>query len=138
MGLGIVVELRHERMAVENLLDDAALDALAAAMNQPDFPQASRVRGADVFVNDRGNVWRGEGMKVEALLDRKPHRVFIAHGYSFVGAARAARYLEAGVSKRAVTSVLMPPRTEKSPTTVIRRGRHAATRSSRIWFVTLS
>ncbi len=32
----------------------------------------------------------------------------------------------------AVTTVEMPPRTEKSPTTVILRGRHAATRSSRI------
>ena len=38
----------------------------------------------------------------------------------------------------AVTIVLMPPRTEKSPTTVMRRGWHAATRSSRIWLVTAS
>ena len=37
-----------------------------------------------------------------------------------------------------VTTVLMPPRTEKSPTTVMRRGWRAATRSSRIWFVTCS
>ena len=38
----------------------------------------------------------------------------------------------------AVTTVLMPPRAEKSPTTVMRLGAHAATRSSRIWFVTAS
>ena len=38
----------------------------------------------------------------------------------------------------AVTTVLMPPRTEKSPTTVMRRGCSAATRSSRIWLVTCS
>ena len=38
----------------------------------------------------------------------------------------------------AVTVVLIPPRTEKSPTTVMRRGAQAATRSSRIWLVTAS
>ena len=32
----------------------------------------------------------------------------------------------------AVTVVVIPPRAEKSPTTVMRRGRQAATRSSRI------
>ncbi len=39
---------------------------------------------------------------------------------------------------RAVITLLIPPRTLKSPTTVIRRGAHAATRSSRIRFTTRS
>jgi hypothetical protein len=46
--------------------------------------------------------------------------------------------VSAGLTKVAVTTVEMPPRTEKSPTTVMRRGAQAATRSSRIWLVTAS
>ena len=53
------------------------------------------------------------------------------HGADYGSAAAPG----AGCSYRAVTVVVMPPRTEKSPTTTMRRGEQAATRSSRIWFV---
>ena len=52
--------------------------------------------------------------------------------------ATTGRHDRSRVGYVAVTTVLMPPRTVKSPTTVIRRGLHAATRSSRIWLVAAS
>ena len=106
--------------ALECLLDDSALHTLAAAVNQSHFPKAGVMRGG-VFIDHRRDVSRGEHMEISAC-PRSGH-------------ACAPRYPAAYV---AVTTVLMPPRTEKSPTTVMRRGWQAATRSSRIWLVTAS
>ena len=55
---GVVAELDDERVPFERLLHDAALDAVAASMNQADLAQAGGVRGADVFVDDRSDVAR--------------------------------------------------------------------------------
>ncbi len=71
---GVVPELGDQRMLVECLLDDAALNAAAAAVNETQLPQAGLVRGADVFVDDGGNVARREGVQVELRLDRDPMR----------------------------------------------------------------
>lgn len=106
MGVGVVPELGDERVALEGLLDDAALDARAPAVNETDLPESAIEGGAHVFGHHRGNVAWSEGVQVERGLDRDADRVRIAH---------AAGY-------DAVTTVLMPPRTEKSPTTVIRLG----------------
>ena len=54
------------------------------------------------------------------------------------GSGSPIRHHRQGATNVAVTTVLIPPRTEKSPTTVMRRGCSAAIRSSRIWFVTFS
>ena len=70
--LTCVPELQHEGMAFECLLDDAALDALAAAMDQSDFAQASLVCGADILLNDRLDVARIEGVEIERRFDRHP------------------------------------------------------------------
>jgi len=102
-------------MPIERGLDDAALHAAPAAVNQTNLGQPRAGGGADVFVDHRRDVAWIEGVQIQLAFDGDLH----------------ARY-------SAVTTVLMPPRTEKSPTTVIRRGRMAATRSSRIWFVTCS
>lgn len=104
-------------MPLERLLYDAALHAATAAVDESNLAQARGVRGAHVFFDKGPDVARCEGVQIQRAFDRD--------------AVRHAAYV-------AVTTVLMPPRTEKSPTTVMRRGPHAATRSSRIWFVTAS
>ena len=60
-----VPELHHERVVLEGLLDDAALDAFAATVNQPDLAQTCFVRRGDVLGDDRGDVARREGVEVE-------------------------------------------------------------------------
>ena len=64
------------------------------------------MRRVHVLLDDRLDVARREGVEIERAFDRDP----VGH------VTRPYRL--------AVTTVLMPPRTEKSPTTVIRRGRH--------------
>ena len=109
---GIVEKLRHERVSFERFLNDAALNAAAAAVDEADFSQSGLVRFVDIFLDERRDIARAERVKIETVFDRYSKRVLILHCY---GAA-------IGFSYRTVTSVLMPPRTEKSPTTVMRRG----------------
>lgn len=78
-GLRIVKKLQHERMVIEGLLNDAALNAVAPAVNQPNLPQSCRVCLADVLVDHRRDVFWREGVKIEARLDRNPHRVVLFH-----------------------------------------------------------
>ena len=87
-------------MVLQCLLDDAALDAFAATVNQPHLAQTCFVRGGDVLGDDRRDVARREGVEVERGFDWD----FFQDGYD------------------AVTTVFMPPRTAKSPTTVMRFG----------------
>src|ERR1041385_3771040 len=75
MRLRRIPELDDERMAVERLLDDAALDALAAPVNQAHLAQAAFPCGVDVLLDDRLDVAGGEGVQIERLFDRHPlHR----------------------------------------------------------------
>jgi hypothetical protein len=94
-----VPELRHQRVVLECLLDDAALNAFAAAVNQPHLAKAGFVRGGDVLGDDGCDIARRKGMEVERGFYRN-----LQDGYL------------------AVTIVFMPPRTAKSPTTVMRLG----------------
>jgi hypothetical protein len=87
-------------MVLECLLDDASLNALAASVNQPHFAQAGFMRGTDVLLDDRCDVARRERMEIDRVFDGD----LLQDGYD------------------AVTIVFMPPRTAKSPTTVMRRG----------------
>jgi hypothetical protein len=57
-------------MALERLLDDAALDACAAAVNQPHFAKSGFMRRSDVLDDDRPHVARREGVKIERVFDR--------------------------------------------------------------------
>ena len=68
--VGGVPELFHQRMALEHLLDDAPLYTFAATVDQANLAQPCLVRRADVFVDDRRDVPRGERMKVQRALDR--------------------------------------------------------------------
>ena len=67
-----VPEFLDQRMALECLLHDAALHALAAAVDHPNFTQSGGVSRVDVFVDNGCDILRGEGVKVEGALDRNP------------------------------------------------------------------
>ena len=67
--LARVPELGDEGMPLECLLHDAALDALAAAVNQPDLAQARLVRGVHLLLDDRLDIARREGVEIEERLD---------------------------------------------------------------------
>ena len=60
MRLQSVPEFDNQRMLLQHVLDDAALNALAAAVDQADLTEASFVRGVDVFRDDRRDVTRRE------------------------------------------------------------------------------
>lgn len=114
----VVPEFGDEGVTLECGLDDPALDAAPAAVHQPELAQPGFVRGAYVFLDDGRNVRRREGMEIEFRFDRDPFHVSCVYSV--------------------FTVVVIPPRTEKAPVTVMRRGRQAATRSSRILLVAAS
>ncbi len=124
MGIVIVPEFDDVRVAFKGRLNDAALDAGAASVDQAHFRQAgSSCRGHE-FINDGYDVARGERVEIELAFDGDSQR-FVRHaqetrpGY----ARRPGSSTRCGLAVySALTVVLMPPRTEKSPTTVIRRG----------------
>ena len=118
-------------MAIEDLVNDPALNAFAASVNESDLGEARSVRRVDVLVDDRRDVARRERVKIERAFDRNLLWVRSVVGEFGHGAPALPMGLcYAGYV--AVTTVFMPPRTAKSPTTRMRRGWHAATRSSRI------
>ena len=92
-------------MTVECGLDDSTLDATAASVNQAHFGEPRIRRRIDEFLDNGWNISRRERVEVELARDRNPYEV-VGHGFRY----------------SAVTTVLIPPRTEKSPTTVMRRG----------------
>ena len=59
-----------------------ALHPYPAAMDQPHFPKTGGVRFVEVFLDDRGNVARLEGVEVEFPLDRDTDGV-VLHGSGF-------------------------------------------------------
>src|SRR5207245_6582691 len=67
---GIVPEFEDLHMAIERLLDDAALDAAAAAVHEAYFVEAGGRSGVDVFGNHRRNIARRECMQIDLALDR--------------------------------------------------------------------
>ena len=132
----IVVECLDQRVLFERRLNDSTLDARAAAVDETDFPNARRVCRPDILLHYRADVTGAERVQIERILDRYVvefveirHSAYLAGGVAFYGA---------GFSYEAVTTVPIPPRTEKSPTIVIRLGRQASTRSSRMRLVTAS
>ncbi len=59
-------------MPLEGLLDDAALDAPAPAMDEPHLAQAGGVCFIQVLFDDRGDIARGEGVQIEDTFDGDP------------------------------------------------------------------
>ena len=70
MGLCRIPEGLDQVMPLECLLNDAALYALPAAMDQPNFTETGRMRGGNVLVDDRRNIAWCERVQVEAGFDR--------------------------------------------------------------------
>ena len=64
-------------MAREERLDDGALHADAAAVDQPHFGKPSGMRGVQVFGDDRGDVARRERVEIERILDRDADRLVV-------------------------------------------------------------
>lgn len=73
MRFGCVPELDHERMTLERLLHEPALDALASAVYQAHFSEPRFVRRGDVLLDNRLDVARRERVKVERVLNRDAH-----------------------------------------------------------------
>jgi len=121
---GVVPELCDERVLLEDGLHNRALGAAAAPVDQAQFLQTGLVRGAYVLLDDGRDVPRREGVEIELGFDGN--------------AVGIRRFAHAGFWYSATTDVVMPPRAVKAPVTVMRRGLHTATRSSRIRFVTAS
>jgi len=57
-------------MALERLLDDAALDPFPAAVDESDLAESGRVGRRHVFLDDRRDIAGREGMEVERVFDR--------------------------------------------------------------------
>lgn len=72
MRRGVVEKLQHQGMPIEGLLDDAALDAHAPAMDKPHVAQAGGVGFIQILFDDRGDIARGEGVQIEDTLDGDP------------------------------------------------------------------
>ena len=75
---GIVPEFDDAGVLVECSLDDAALHAATAAMDQPDFAEAGGGRRVDVCMHDRWNIAGRERVQIELRLDRDSNRL-ISH-----------------------------------------------------------
>jgi hypothetical protein len=77
--MNVVKKLHNECMLLERLLDDAALNPAATAMNEPHFTEAGAVRLDDVLVDDGWDIAGRECMKIEGALDGNAHRVVVWH-----------------------------------------------------------
>src|SRR5262245_25915703 len=76
--LGRVVEAPDERVLLEHRLHDPPLDPFPAPVNQPDFAKPGIVRGVDVFLDDRRDLARMEGVEIERAVNRDAEWI-VAH-----------------------------------------------------------
>jgi hypothetical protein len=83
----IVKKFQYERVPLERLLNDAALYAQPAAMDEPDLSESGCVCFVDVLFDNRRDVRRRKCVEIEGALDGDAERVLILH-----------RYVEAGLS----------------------------------------
>jgi len=76
----IVPEFDDTRMTVQGSLDDAALHAAAAAMDQPDFTETGGGRRVDICLHDRWNIAGREGVQIKFGFDGDSNRLIsISH-----------------------------------------------------------
>lgn len=114
MRAGVIPELGDQRMLLERGLNNGPLHAAAAAVHEAELRQARLVRGADVFLDHRRNVARRERVEIQLRLD--------GDVVNHVGAGVTRRRSYGCFRYSAMTLVVMPPRTENDPVTVILRG----------------
>ena len=70
VGLSGIPEFGDPWVPLQRLLNDASLNAFAAAVNQPDLTQTRVIGRVDVLLDDRGDVAGREGVQVEVVFDR--------------------------------------------------------------------
>jgi hypothetical protein len=80
MRVGIIEEFRDERVVVEQLLHDAALDPLPSAMDKAQLSEACLVCGVDVVVHDRRDIFRDKRVEIEAAVNGERDRTVVLHG----------------------------------------------------------
>jgi hypothetical protein len=68
-----VPEFDNERMALERVLNDAALNALSATVNQADLPEPGVPRSLDIVADECLDIARLERVEVDRILDRDLH-----------------------------------------------------------------
>src|SRR4029453_4520692 len=67
----IVPEFGDPRVPLEHRLNDAALNASPATVNQPHFAQTGLSRGVDVVGDDARDIARRERVQIELGFDRE-------------------------------------------------------------------
>jgi len=151
-----------EWVACEDCVHDRTLRTRAAPVDESDETEPGLARGGQVRIHERRNFIGPERVQVEHVFDWDLDRIagVITHVRLLVYSVQSTSTVASNrpqtehrslqtedrrpktdrhfFSYVAVTTVLMPPRGVKSPTTVMRVGAHAATRSSRMRLVTLS
>ena len=80
MRVGIIKEFGDERVVVEQLLHNAALDALPASVDKTHFSQAGGMGGVNVVTYDRRDIFRNKRVEIETAVDGNRDRVFFLHG----------------------------------------------------------
>ena len=80
MRAHVVFEAFHQRMSFERLLDDRTLDAPSTPVDESHFSKTSGVSLVDVFLDERRDVARREGMKVQFPFDGYAVRVVVRPG----------------------------------------------------------
>jgi len=70
MGFSGVPELRDQRMPLERLLHDPALDPLAAAVYEADFAETRFMGCAHVLFHDRLDIPRRERVQIQVIFNR--------------------------------------------------------------------
>jgi hypothetical protein len=83
MGAGIVAELFDQRMPLEGSLDDASLNAPAAPVHDPHFPDPRLNGRIHVLLDDRRHVAGCKGMKIELTLNRNVDRIHAIYRWEF-------------------------------------------------------
>ena len=87
-----IVKALDQRVFLESCLNDSALYALTAPMNQPHFPKSGPVRLIHVLLDHRFDVSGREGVKIDRVFNRDFQRL----RSSFIS-ARGALVRSAGV-----------------------------------------
>jgi hypothetical protein len=81
MSGGVIPEFQNQRVPIERRLHDATLYSATAAVHDPHFRQPRLRRRPDVLFDNRGDVPRRKGMKVELGFDRYSDWIWISHTF---------------------------------------------------------
>src|SRR5215475_7099842 len=69
-----VLKGKNQRVLLQNAAYDVALDACSTAVNDSDFAKFCYCALPEIFLNDARNIFGGEGVEINEILDRKNDR----------------------------------------------------------------